>query len=94
MAGVTPAAVYRHFEGREDLIAEFALQGDAIYTDIMQFACDKGQPSTFRAFEATERAYFAFARKYLDDYIDMFESSISFNRTPELAYLSVHARSS
>ena len=26
-AGVTPAAVYRHFEGREDLIAEVALQG-------------------------------------------------------------------
>ena len=26
-AGVTPAAVYRHFEGREDLIAEAALQG-------------------------------------------------------------------
>ena len=24
-AGVTPAAVYRHFEGREDLIAEAAL---------------------------------------------------------------------
>ena len=26
-AGVTPAAVYRHFEGREDLIAEAARQG-------------------------------------------------------------------
>ena len=26
-AGVTPAAVYRHFEGREDLIAECARQG-------------------------------------------------------------------
>ena len=26
-AGVTPAAVYRHFEGREDLIAEAALTG-------------------------------------------------------------------
>ncbi|MGR3572760.1 TetR/AcrR family transcriptional regulator, partial [Brevirhabdus sp.] len=25
--GVTPAAVYRHFAGREDLIAEAALQG-------------------------------------------------------------------
>ena len=26
-AGVTPAAVYRHFAGREDLIAEAARQG-------------------------------------------------------------------
>ena len=30
-AGVTPAAVYRHFEGREDLIAEAALQGYHIF---------------------------------------------------------------
>ena len=29
-AGVTPAAVYRHFQGREDLIAEAALQGYTI----------------------------------------------------------------
>ncbi|MGB0913574.1 MAG: TetR/AcrR family transcriptional regulator, partial [Phaeobacter italicus] len=26
-AGVTPAAVYRHFDGREDLIAEAGRQG-------------------------------------------------------------------
>ena len=44
-AGVTPAAVYRHFEGREDLIAEAALQGYEIFADVMQFAFDKGQPS-------------------------------------------------
>ena len=31
VAGVTPAAVYRHFEGREDLIAEVALQGYEIF---------------------------------------------------------------
>ena len=33
-AGVTPAAVYRHFEGREDLIAEAALQGYEIFHDV------------------------------------------------------------
>ena len=32
-AGVTPAAVYRHFEGREDLIAECARQGYLIFGD-------------------------------------------------------------
>ena len=32
-AGVTPAAVYRHFEGRDDLIAEAALQGYEIFAD-------------------------------------------------------------
>ena len=33
-AGVTPAAVYRHFEGREDLIAEAARQGYEIFADL------------------------------------------------------------
>ncbi len=37
-AGVTPAAVYRHFEGREDLIAEAARQGYEIFADLMEYA--------------------------------------------------------
>ena len=92
LAGVTPAAVYRHFEGREDLIAEVALQGYEIFADLMQFAYDKGQPSALSAFEATGRAYLAFARKYPGHYIAMFESGISVNRTPELAASSTRAR--
>lgn len=91
-AGVTPAAVYRHFEGREDLIAEAARQGYAIFADVMQFAYDSGQPSALAAFEATGRAYLAFARKYPGHYIAMFESGISVNRTPELAAVSARAR--
>lgn len=93
LAGVTPAAVYRHFEGREDLIAEVALQGYEIFADLMQFAYDSGQPSALSAFEATGRAYLAFARKYPGHYIAMFESGISVNRTPELAASSARARS-
>ncbi|MEP2027848.1 MAG: TetR/AcrR family transcriptional regulator [Paracoccaceae bacterium] len=92
-AGVTPAAVYRHFEGREDLIAEAALQGYAIFGDLMQYAYEKGQPSALAAFESTGRAYLAFARKYPGHYIAMFESGISVNRTPELASASQRARS-
>ncbi|MDF1854135.1 TetR/AcrR family transcriptional regulator [Pseudooceanicola sp.] len=84
-AGVTPAAVYRHFEGREDLIAEAARQGYAIFADVIQNAYDKGQPSALAAFEATGRAYLAFARKYPGHYIAMFESGLSVNRSPELA---------
>lgn len=85
-AGVTPAAVYRHFQGREDLIAEAARQGYEIFADLMQFAYDRGQPSALAAFEATGRAYLAFAKKYPGHYIAMFESGISINRTPELAH--------
>jgi AcrR family transcriptional regulator len=91
-AGVTPAAVYRHFEGREDLIAEAARQGYVMFADLMQYAYDKGQPSALAAFEATGRAYLAFARKHPGHYIAMFESGISVNRTPELADASARAR--
>ncbi|MCV3270948.1 TetR/AcrR family transcriptional regulator [Roseobacter sinensis] len=90
-AGVTPAAVYRHFEGREDLIAEAALQGYEIFGDLMQYAYDKGQPSALSAFTATGRAYLAFAGKYPGHYIAMFESGISVNRTPELAAAATRA---
>ncbi|MBY6089509.1 TetR/AcrR family transcriptional regulator [Pseudooceanicola sp. 502str34] len=92
LAGVTPAAVYRHFEGREDLIAEAARQGYEIFADVIQYAYDSGQPSALSAFEATGRAYLAFARKYPGHYIAMFESGISMNRTPELAAVSARAR--
>ncbi|MDA7964490.1 TetR/AcrR family transcriptional regulator [Ruegeria sp.] len=91
-AGVTPAAVYRHYEGREDLIAEAARQGFEMFADLMQFAYDKGQPSALAAFEATGRAYLAFARKHPGHYIAMFESGISVNRTPELALAANRAR--
>ena len=90
-AGVTPAAVYRHFEGREDLIAEAAHQGYGIFADLMEFAYESGQPSALKAFEATGRAYLAFARKHPGHYIAMFESGISVNRTPELAHAAERA---
>ncbi|MCB1312150.1 MAG: TetR/AcrR family transcriptional regulator [Sedimentitalea sp.] len=91
-AGVTPAAVYRHFEGRDDLIAEAARQGFEMFADLMQYAYDTGQPSALAAFEATGRAYLAFARKHPGHYIAMFESGISVNRTPELALAAARAR--
>lgn len=91
-AGVTPAAVYRHFAGREDLIAEAARQGYEIFADVMQYAYETGQPSALAAFEATGRAYLAFARKYPGHYIAMFESGISVNKTPELAAVAQRAR--
>ena len=90
-AGVTPAAVYRHFAGREDLIAEIARQGYDIFADLMDYAYASGQPSALASFEATGRAYLAFARKYPGHYVAMFESGISINRTPELAHVANRA---
>ncbi|OSP55545.1 TetR/AcrR family transcriptional regulator [Pseudoruegeria sp. SK021] len=91
-AGVTPAAVYRHFDGREDLIAEGALQGYAIFADLMDYAFDTGQPSALSALESVGRAYLAFARKYPGHYIAMFESGVSVNASPALAAASSRAR--
>ncbi|UWR24748.1 TetR/AcrR family transcriptional regulator [Sulfitobacter sp. S223] len=90
-AGVTPAAVYRHFEGREDLIAEAALQGYEIFGDLMQYTYESGQPSALQAFEATGRAYLAFARKYPGHYIAMFESGVQINRSAALAAVANRA---
>ncbi|SEK92668.1 transcriptional regulator, TetR family [Roseovarius nanhaiticus] len=91
-AGVTPAAVYRHFAGREDLITEAALQGYEMFGALMKHAYNGGGPSALAAFEATGRAYLAFARKHPGHYIAMFESGISINRTPELAAAALAAR--
>ncbi len=90
-AGVTPAAVYRHFEGRDDLIAEAARQGYEIFADLMEYAYETGQPSALASFEATGRAYLAFARRHPGHYVAMFESGISVNRTPELAAVAARA---
>ena len=78
VAGVTPAAVYRHFDGREALIAECALQGHRIFGDLMEHAYADGRPTALKAFEATGRAYLAFARKFPGHYMAMFESGVNF----------------
>ena len=90
-AGVTPAAVYRHFEGREDLIAEAARQGYEIFADLMDYAYAQGQPSALASFESVGRAYLAFARKYPGHYVAMFESGISIQRTPDLHDVATRA---
>lgn len=84
-AGVTPAAVYRHFAGRDDLIAECARQGYAIFADLLEHAWNAGKPSSLAAFGAVGRAYLAFARKFPGHYMAMFESGVVPNRNPELS---------
>ena len=92
VADVTPAAVYRHFAGRDDLIAEAARQGYDIFADLMEYAFNKGQPSALAAFEATGRAYLAFARRYPGHYQAMFESGLSLNAYPGLGQVAARAR--
>lgn len=92
-ADVTPAAVYRHFAGRDDLLAEVARQGYEIFAALMEYAFNDGKPSALAAFEATGRAYLAFARKYPGHYMAMFESGLSPQAYPDLAPVAAKARS-
>lgn len=91
-ADVTPAAVYRHFAGREDLLAEVARQGYEIFAALMEYAFDEGRPTALAAFEATGRAYLAFARKYPGHYMAMFEAGLSPQAYPDLAPVALRAR--
>ena len=91
-ADVTPAAVYRHFSGRDELLAEVARQGYDIFAALMGFAYNAGKPSALAAFEATGRAYLAFARKYPGHYMAMFESGLNLNEHPDLAMVAQKAR--
>lgn len=91
-AEVTPAAVYRHFAGRDDLLAEVARQGYDIFAALMEYAFNDGKPSALAAFEATGRAYLAFAKKYPGHYMAMFESGLSPQAWPDLAPVVAKAR--
>lgn len=92
-AGVSAAAPYRHFKGRGDLISEAARQGFEIFADLMEYAYKKGGPSALASFEATGRAYLAFARRHPGHYIAMFESGVRINAEPDLAMASNRAMS-
>ena len=91
MASVSPAAPYRHFKGREELIAEVALQGFEMFADLLEHAMSTSGPSALASFEVMGRAYLAFARKQPGHYIAMFESGVSFVGNPDLARASDRA---
>ncbi|WP_417727266.1 TetR/AcrR family transcriptional regulator [Roseovarius sp.] len=91
-AEVSTAAPYRHFSGREALIAEAARQGFEIFVTRMEAAFDEGRPNPLAAFMATGRAYLAFARSNAGHYVAMFESGLSVNTTPELAEVAGRAQ--
>lgn len=90
-AGVTPAAVYRHFQGREELITEAALQGHAIFRTAIEAAFNS-KTSPLAAFEATGRAYLRFAQTNPGHYMAMFESGLANNAHPDLARASANSR--
>lgn len=85
LAGVSPAAPYRHFRDAEALIAEVAVRGYDRLAAALASAWNGGRPEPVGAFEALGRAYLAFARTQPAYYAAMFEAHIDPNVHPGLS---------
>ena len=90
-AGVSAAAPYRHFKGRDELICEVARQGYILFGDLLEHSYNGGKPTALAAFSKVGRAYLAFAKRYPGYYIAMFESGVSLTGSSELALVSERA---
>jgi len=84
-AGVSPAAPYRHFRDRDELLADVARRGFEQFADQLARAWDDGRPDPMAAFERTGKAYLAFARDEQAYYSAMFEAGIPPNTSAELS---------
>src|SRR6201987_3714467 len=61
-AGVSPAAPYRHFRDRDELLASVALRGFGLFEAALAQAWDDGRPAAFTAFDRLGQTYLEFAR--------------------------------
>ena len=75
-AGVSPAAPYRHFRDRDELMADVALRGFDLFAAALTRAWDNGRPNAFAAFERLGKAYLDFARTEPAYYSAMFEAAV------------------
>jgi AcrR family transcriptional regulator len=76
LAGVSPAAPYRHFRDRDALLAEVAKTGFERFAARLDMAWNNGVPTPLSAFENLGKAYLAFARDEPASYTVMFETGI------------------
>ena len=90
-AGVSPAAPYRHFRDRDELLSSIAQRGFEQFEAVLTKAWDDGRPDTVTAFERVGRAYLAFARNEPAYYSAMFESGVPVDVNPMLSAASERA---
>jgi AcrR family transcriptional regulator len=83
-AGVSPAAPYRHFRDRDELMADIALRGFNLFESALVRAWNGGNPDPSHAFENVGRTYLEFARREPAYYSAMFEAAIPLDNNPEL----------
>jgi AcrR family transcriptional regulator len=83
-AGVSPAAPYRHFRDRDELMADVARRGFEHFEVALARAWDEGRPDPSTAFDRLGKAYLQFARSEPAYYSAMFEAGIPPDSSPEL----------
>src|SRR6202046_1976580 len=91
IAGVSPAAPYRHFRDRDELLSSIAQRGFEQFEAALSQAWDDGRPDTVTAFERVGKAYLAFAREEPAFYSAMFESGLPVDLNPALQAASERA---
>ena len=85
LAGVSPAAPYRHFRNKEALLASVALAGYEQFADELEKAWGQGEPDPLRAFLRMGEVYLYFARYERASYIAMFEAGLAGDEMEGLA---------
>jgi AcrR family transcriptional regulator len=83
-AGVSPAAPYRHFRDRDELLANVAFRGFTQFEAALSRARNDGRPNVFTALQNVGKAYLRFARTEPAYYSAMFEAGIPLDTSPQL----------
>ena len=83
-AGVSPAAPYRHFRDRDELLADVARRGFDLFARALGKAWGEGRPDALTALDRVGKAYLEFASNEPAYYSAMFEAGIPSDSSPEL----------
>ena len=90
-AGVSPAAPYRHFRDRDELMTDVARRGFEQFSAALASAWDDGKPDLFSAFDRLGKAYLNFAKREPAYYSAMFEAGVPLDADPQLREVSERA---
>ena len=90
-AGVSPAAPYRHYRDRDELLADVALRGFEQFAAALAKAWDEGRPDVMKAFDRLGKIYLDFAKREPSYYSAMFEAGVPLDTNPQLRDASEQA---
>ena len=91
LAGVSPAAPYRHFRDRDALLADVARRGFEEFATALAQAWNDGSPDAMTAFDRLGKTYLAFAKREPAYYSAMFEAGVALDSDRELRESSENA---